>query len=252
MMKPDQAEIVLNQAMDVGEQMLSNGAEVHRVENTIRNICMAYGAARVDVFSITSFISATLFVQSGHTVTSVRRIVSNAYDLHRVQLLTRLVYRICAKKPALEEIPRMLAEIETAHKYTLIQQMLIFALVSSSFTIFFDGDWKDVICSMLIGMVLKVAEHHVARDLINTLCKSLLCSLVGGTLSHLVVALKLGSNVQAISIGNIMLFIPGIAFTNSLRDLMAGDTVTGLIRLCESLLTAVVVALGFTLPHFMF
>ncbi len=41
-----------------------------------------------------------------------------------------------------------------------------------------------------------------------------------------------------------MLLIPGIAFTNSLRDMFSGDTITGLIRCMEALLLALVVGLG--------
>ena len=52
-----------------------------------------------------------------------------------------------------------------------------------------------------------------------------------------------------ISIGNIMLLIPGIAFTNSLRDMFSGDTITGLIRCMEALLLALVVGLGLSLIH---
>ena len=37
-----------------------------------------------------------------------------------------------------------------------------------------------------------------------------------------------------------MLFIPGVMFTNSLRDMFSGDTITGLIRCAESLLLAVI------------
>ena len=42
-----------------------------------------------------------------------------------------------------------------------------------------------------------------------------------------------------------MVFIPGVKFTNSIRDLLTGETITGLICLAESLLLSVVVALGF-------
>ena len=74
----------------------------------------------------------------------------------------------------------------------------------------------------------------------------------GGLLAHLAVRLRLGTHADLISIGNIMLFIPGIMFTNSLRDLFSGDTITGLIRFAESLLLAVIVALGFTIAGFLF
>ena len=47
-------------------------------------------------------------------------------------------------------------------------------------------------------------------------------SRLGGLLAALSVRIGLGENVDTISIGNIMLLIPGIALTNSLRDMLAG------------------------------
>ena len=42
-----------------------------------------------------------------------------------------------------------------------------------------------------------------------------------------------------------MLLIPGLVFTNSIRDMLNGDTMTGLLRVCESLLRTVAIAAGF-------
>jgi uncharacterized membrane protein YjjP (DUF1212 family) len=50
-----------------------------------------------------------------------------------------------------------------------------------------------------------------------------------------------------VMIGVIMLLIPGIAFTNSVRDILVGDTISGLMRLVESLLWAAGLAVGFML-----
>ena len=41
--------------------------------------------------------------------------------------------------------------------------------------------------------------------------------------------------------------IPGIQLTSSLRDMINGDTISGLLNMCEALLKAISVALGFTL-----
>ena len=46
-------------------------------------------------------------------------------------------------------------------------------------------------------------------------------------------------------IGDIMLLIPGIAMTNSIRDILIGDTISGIMRLIETLLWAAALALGF-------
>ena len=46
-------------------------------------------------------------------------------------------------------------------------------------------------------------------------------------------------------IGDIMLLIPGLALTNAIRDILMGDTISGLLRMCESILWAGALACGF-------
>ena len=47
-----------------------------------------------------------------------------------------------------------------------------------------------------------------------------------------------------IIIGNIMLLVPGVAFVNALRDMIGGDMMSGILRVCESILLAVFLAAG--------
>ena len=54
----------------------------------------------------------------------------------------------------------------------------------------------------------------------------------------------IGQNINSITIGALMALVPGVVFTNFLRDIMAGDTVAGLIKLVEALLTACAIAIG--------
>ena len=55
---------LLSAALDLGEQMLICGGEVNRVEDTICRLCKAYGAKKVDVFSITTCIKKYLSVSN--------------------------------------------------------------------------------------------------------------------------------------------------------------------------------------------
>ena len=41
-----------------------------------------------------------------------------------------------------------------------------------------------------------------------------------------------------------MLFVPGVAITNSIRDFLSGDMLAGLTRMVEAFLTAVSLAAG--------
>ena len=53
--------------------------------------------------------------------------------------------------------------------------------------------------------------------------------------------------LDKIMIGYIMLLIPGLAMTNSVRDILVGNTISGALLLTESLLWAGALASGFML-----
>ena len=63
---------------------------------------------------------------------------------------------------------------------------------------------------------------------------------------------QVGNQVDMISLGNIILFIPGVVFVNSMRDMFSKDIVTGLVGFVESSLTTMVMAMGFALSNLWF
>ena len=51
---------LLHLLLDMGEMLLASGAEINRVEDTLQRIGRAYGAAKMNVFVITSSIVITM------------------------------------------------------------------------------------------------------------------------------------------------------------------------------------------------
>ena len=116
-MRCEEAEQYLYYAMTIGEQLLISGAEVGRVEDTIRRICLAYGAERVDVFSITSSIVTTMYGEFG-ICTQTRRVRGMANDLGKLDDLNQLSRYICAHRPEPSEIGSRLSEIDRRPTYS--------------------------------------------------------------------------------------------------------------------------------------
>lgn len=251
-MKHIEAEQYLFCAMDIGEQLLISGAEVGRVEDTICRICKAYGAERVDVFSITSSIVTTMYGKDFGVCTQTRRVLEMKTDLHRLDRLNQLSRKICQEHLEPEAIQKELSAILQGPVYSFPLQLFVYALISGSFCVFFGGNGKDMIASAFIGILLKCLEAFLKRGSLNSLLNTFLCSLAGGFLANLAVLCGFGSHADLISIGNIMLLIPGIILTNSLRDMFSGDIITGLIRFIESILQAIIIALGFAAANFLF
>ena len=89
-------EAALACILDLGELLLTSGAEVMRVEDTVARLCAAYGFETTDVFTITSSIVVTARAPDGRVLTQTRRIRERSTDLGCVERVNALSRRLCA------------------------------------------------------------------------------------------------------------------------------------------------------------
>lgn len=238
---------VLSCALNIGEHMLVSGAEVYRVEDCIRRICFAYGAVHVDVFTITSSIVVTMEPPGAQRLTQTRRIERYSTNLDRVHRLNQLSREMCRDRIEYDEFKRRFREIMARKSYPHWVELLSYILIAAAFTVFFGGTWRDALISGFIGAVLKETVFLVGAVRFNHVLSNLIASFVLSLLAYLAVRLRLADMVDMIVIGNIMLLIPGVALTNSLRDMISGDTMAGILRFIEACILALAIAGGYFL-----
>ena len=84
---------LLNLTTDLGYQLMASGAEIYRVEESIRRMLEAYGFPEAEVFSIPSCIIVTINDETGHALTRLKRNRSSGLDFDRIdQLNNCLLY----------------------------------------------------------------------------------------------------------------------------------------------------------------
>ena len=167
-----EAEQLLTCALDIGEQMLISGAEIGRVEDSVRHICTAYGCSRTDVFTITSSIVVSIEDADRKYYTQTRRITATSTDLTRLDKLNALSRRICREKPDYEAVQTDIRRICSGKSYPLWLEALASALIAGSFAVFFGGGLADGLVSALLGchqMLDGLAELLRGRFTVNTL-----------------------------------------------------------------------------------
>ena len=231
--------------LDMGELLLTSGAEVMRVEDTLTRLCMVYGFAQADVFTITSSIVLTVRTPEGRALTQTRRIRARDTDLGRVERVNALSRRLCAGPLPPEKFRQAVEEVRNAPAYPDAAQCAMYAVISAAFSVFFGGTLRDAATAAVSGMLLFGALRFCQRLRLNGILQSMLASALAALAVMLMVGFGLGQNPDKIIIGNIMLLIPGIALTTSLRDMINGDTISGLLGLSEAVLKALAIAIGF-------
>ncbi len=239
---------ILERALDIGEAMLRSGAEIMRIEDTIVCICNAYGDGYVDVFTILSLIIASWKAPDGRVITQTRRIYSYSTDLERLEELNALSRYVCANKPPAEEIGGRVDAIMRGaddNKNKNFLKLAGYVFTAGAFAVFFGGAIRDGIAAALVGAVLYLWDYIFAAHSKNRVVYTLASSIVAGAACILAVKAHIGVNPVSVMIGSIMILIPGIGIVNSLRDMMSGDIISGILRLMEALMVAAAIAIGF-------
>lgn len=245
-----QTEKLFGLLLNIGEDMLRNGAEVRRVEETITLMGKAYGARYVDAFVITSSIVVTLNLGDNVTFTRTRRINDpDVTDFTRLEQLNSLSREYCKGNMSVDrlasEYDRICGE-KPDYKKICIGSVI----AAGTLAVFFGGGITEGIFAALFGLVICLMKRYISALCSNTIFFNFICSLVTGILICLTGKI-INIAIDKVMIGDIMLLIPGIAMTNSIKDVFVGDTISGIMRLAESLLWAGAIACGFMLSFWL-
>ena len=236
--------LLMDLAIDLGYELAMSGAETFRVEESVTRLLAAYGVDS-DVFAIPSYIMITIRTDNRTPMTRMRRIGYHDNNMDSVEKFSNLSRKIVAQKPELEECHQWLADTrKSCRSYSMQTQYLGYLFGAGGFGLFMGGTWVDGICAglcgLLIGLVDKYLDHLKANQFFRTIASSFLMAMLAYTLGVLGIA----RNPDAVTIGALMLLVPGLLFINAMRDIIYGDTNSGVNRIVQVFLVAAALSLG--------
>ena len=237
---------ILDVAIEIGVNLLQCGAEIHRVEETITYISKAYGATEVDVFAIPSLIIATIKVNEESYTTKIKRNLDVTTDLYRLEKYNKLSRKICENKPSLTEVKEEVNRIKNMKDYNIFLLFLGAILSASGFALFFGGTIRDGIASGLVSIPMFLFLR-LQKKTFNQFVHTLICALIGGFFSVVMCWMGLAENLSYVMCGAIMIIIPGLAISTSIRDIFSNDVLSGSIRLFQAIVSSVAIAAGFSI-----
>ncbi len=236
---------LLTLSTDVGYRLLESGAEIYRVEDSIRRILHAYGMKSAEVFAIPNCITVSMITPEGQASTRVRRMPSHDTDLEQLELCNALCRTLCRDTPELPAARALLDGVtDQRRSYSLPMRLLGYCLATSAFTLFFGGSWADGLCGGLCGLVICLCVTLLSHLNTGVFFKCVVAAAISALLALGLTRMGVGSDLDVITIGAFMVLVPGVALTNALREMMAGDMISGISRLAEALLIATAIALG--------
>lgn len=235
----------LNLAIDVlmlaGAILLQSGAEIHRVEDTMVRIARSQGIEAANVLAI----PAAIFFSIDHTnISRMKRIVNPVHDMQKVCQVNQVSRSLTARRITLEQAFQELSYIkEQPLPYTQIQTILAAVIAAPFFSIMFGGNQLDALVTVIATFFAfpssLLVDRLIGIEFVSKFVGALVFSLLSSLLAKYT---DLTINPIMINAGAVMPFVPGIAFTNAVRDLMTNHLNTGLTKIFQTLL--VILSLG--------
>lgn len=236
---------ILAVANRTGSLMLKCGAEIFRVEDTIRRILLAIpNVDEVHVYVVPSSIFLSMLFE-GRPYTYLYRVSSPSINLNKIALLNDFSRNFVSEKNTDYPLAlKKLDEIENTVVYSKLFHSLSCGFACGVFALMFNGNLLDAMFASLSGFLLITMVKKLGQNNINFFLTDFVGALFAGLYANIIALFLPQINIDTVIIGPLMLLVPGIALTNSIRDTMSGDFISGLSKLSEVVFASLAVALG--------
>ena len=235
---------LLDIAVDLGYELAMAGAETYRIEESVVRMLQTYGL-QAQVFAIPNNLTVSIETPEGKPMTMMRRIGHHGNDLDSVDQFSAMSRAIVNRKPEPELARKWLNQLrENKRSYRLSLRLLGYFLGAFGFGLFFGGTLLDAFwggaLGVLVGLVTTFFDSIKANQFFCTIAASFLMALCAYSIG----ALNLTTSADSVIIGALMILVPGLLFTNAMRDIIYGDTNSGVNRIVQVFLVAAALALG--------
>lgn len=230
-------------AIKAGEIMLTSGAEIFRVEETIVRICESYDI-ECESFVLPTGIFISIIDESGNAQTSFKRIKQRTVNLNRIDSVNTFSRGLKASPMEYDAAMQKLDEIEKEKQYSMPAVLLAAAVGSFVFAVLFNGSSYDGIAAAIISIIVFLLKGSLHRKGFFPFFELFATGLFAGIFSVAACRFFPVLNESRIIIGAVTLYLPGVAITNGIKDAFYGDLVASSARLGEAFLTATALAAG--------
>ena len=228
-------------ALLMGEILLRSGAETYRVEDTIKRVGHMQGYK-----DIQPFVTPTLIMvgdSSSDNKFSMLRIKSRSTNLSKIAAISDFSYNYSNKDHSLEDLLEYLNKIKNKPAYNKYSVIAATGITSACFTVMLGGSIHDFIASIFIGSTAMYGYQYLDKHYSSFFLSNAFAGFLVGGLACLA-GMFYKSEVDKVIVGAIMPFVPGLSFTNGIRDFLSGDLISGNSRIAEAVMIGSSVALG--------
>lgn len=236
MLTATHSQRLLKVSVHAGHLMLANGAETSRAEETVERLLKSEGFKNIEIFITINTIIAGFDDEEGNSRTIIKRVSSKGYNLAKIAKINDISRAYVNKEITLDDVEQRLNDVETEKGYSTLSKTLASAVACFCFSYMLGQDIIAAANAFFIGCIVSLTVSALSSKNLSPY----LVNIAAGCVISLtaLIFVQLGFNrfdaVDMTIIGSILPYLPGIAMTNAIRDVLCGNYLSGMCRGLEA------------------
>lgn len=234
-------------AISIGRFLQENGAEIYRVEDTIKRLISTKISEEVSVFAIPTGIIVSVG-DNEETYTILDRVDKIKIDLEAIDNANALSRKLIKGEITFKKGREELKKMQDAPRYSFFVRLVGASIGGGFWTLLFGAGKIDFVLAVIGSGINALAFEYLSKKEYNFFIRHIIGGFMAGMLGVLLVDIasifKVTANLDLVIVGPLMTLVPGVAVTNGMRDVISGELVSGGAKITEAIFIAIALAFG--------
>ncbi|MEB6237450.1 threonine/serine exporter family protein [Staphylococcus gallinarum] len=234
-----------------GKILLSSGAEVSRVEDTMRRMAICMGYYHSQGYVINVFINFSLSEEHDTRILRIDKNITNLLKIYQVNSISR---QLTSNHISIEEAYQQLSNIEhSTVSISLWKKVVAAGIISLCFLYLQGGTWPEMFTTLIAGATGFCIVEFMQSKSLTMFIPEFVGSFVLGAI------IILGSHIFHIEntfgpamIASVMPIVPGVLITTAIQDLFARHMLMFTAKFLEALVIAFAIGSGIAIAYVTF
>jgi uncharacterized membrane protein YjjP (DUF1212 family) len=249
-----EAKHYLKIALFAGDIMISNGGEIYRIEDTITRILGKGGFKNIETFVTMTCIIASVTYGDDEPVTMVKKVSNTHSNLGKISLVNDFSREFVSSNISFDTAIQKLEDIDTSKAYPLYISLLSSGMLCLAASLMQYTNFAISIFSFIVGCFVYIVSTYINKRNFNSIISNTICGIIVTLCAFFLTSFNPSNraNIQVLVISSIMPLVPGLALTNSIRDMIDGHYLAGVSRFIGAFITAIGIAIGVTIGFLLY
>ena len=243
---------ILEFTIHLGKNMLETGANIERVNLAMSRVLHAYEISEVSLHTMSTHISISGCDKNGHLGIRQISVDGNSIFLEKLKRLNSLSYQIAEEKPALDTLFPKMEEAMNVKDYPWFVILAGFLVALAGLARIFSASWQELLVIELNTLLLFGLNIIWSRYRINHIITNFIGMFLASAIGLFFTYIGFAQNFYTIAITTAFFLIPGIPMVNSVRNILSGNELNGIVELLKVLLEVVTIVAGLAAALFSF